>query len=446
MPSLQKLAKTAVRTATKWSYDGKFVFQGRIYDMKVRDDGQGAVVYQKSPKCLFVKDGDEWLFQAGSKAIFDAAMNHLKQNAAGRTATDPDDMRLQQGPAFHLKSDGTWGVENVPLSVTQDARFSGFLAIEGYWCVVFELGGEEWAQKAAGELPTDSPMAKLSTIARRIAGDMRHIGPGSYLHDEEYMKRVEEMREYLEQRIPHSEKLQALADADPTGDTMWDKWDFSFSAESNYDDWLRHGDLFFTRNDYPAQIRAAWAAPFSAYVSVPGDGFAVFTGESEQEVIDAVSGVEPTPFDAEGIGKSKAVQKMTEPETPRLKLVTSRVLEKIASRIARTRTASFYGIEVEEFNLVEYSDDPTDNTYPYGIIAGEFVFRMPSGKVIRIRGRSDSQNQGFNVVVDGKPFVVDQSTAPDGMIHFHDLDPDWPDDGLQVDDLIHEIAQSQQTS
>jgi len=298
--------------------------------MKVRDDGQGAVVYQKSPKCLFVKDGDEWLFQAGSKAIFDAAMNHLKQNVAGRTAmefpldytnddeymqevqhlrsylekkiphseeiqeivdekgseffwdkwdfsfsgvnnfsdwqvdkdivdsainqihraslspyscfvdlsgdsfavftgrseyelmeelsnvteetpftlesinqsraqktnperfkhmpkpvlssrvaTDPDDFRLQQGPAFHLKSDGTWGVEDAPLSVTQDARFSGFLAIEGYWCVVFELGGEEWAQKAAGELSM-AKLANLSATAKRhskIASRVAGLGP-----------------------------------------------------------------------------------------------------------------------------------------------------------------------------------------------------------------------------------------------------------------------------
>lgn len=285
----------SARQAAKYSYEGQFVFQGRTYDMKVRSDGQGAVVYQKSPKCLFARDGDEWLFQAGSKAVYDAAMKHLKRE---KTAADPDDLRLQEGTAFHLQPDGTWAVESAPPSVAQDARFSGFLAIEGYWCAVFELNGEEWAQKAAGEIP----MAKLSAIARRVAE----------VH---------------------------------TGETAMDRF------------------------------------------------------------------------------------------------------ERIASRIvgAKTRIAGLHGIEVEEFNLVEYSDDPTDDTYPYGIIAGEFVFRMPSGKVIRIRGRSDSQNQGFNVDVDGKPFVVDQSTAPDGMIHFHDLDPDWPDDGLQVDDLIHEIAQSQRT-
>ena len=152
----------ARRIAAKYSYEGQFVFQGRTYDMKVRNDGQGAVVYQKSPKCLFVKDGDEWLFQAGSKAVYDAAMKHLKRE---KTAADPDDLRLQEGPAFHLKPDGTWGVEDVPPSVARDARFSGFLAIEGYWCAVFELGGEEWAEKAAGEMPPET----LASVAQRVA-------------------------------------------------------------------------------------------------------------------------------------------------------------------------------------------------------------------------------------------------------------------------------------
>lgn len=59
-----------------------------------------------------------------------------------------DDARLQEGPAFHLKPDGTWGVEDVPPVVTQKARFSGFLTINGYRCMVFELEGQEWAQKA----------------------------------------------------------------------------------------------------------------------------------------------------------------------------------------------------------------------------------------------------------------------------------------------------------
>lgn len=88
--------------------------------------------------------------------------------ASSRTSADPDDMRLQPGPAFHLQPDGTWAVEDVTPVVAQDARFSGFLAIEGYWCAVFELNGEEWAQKVAGNMPEAEE--KLASIARRIAG------------------------------------------------------------------------------------------------------------------------------------------------------------------------------------------------------------------------------------------------------------------------------------
>jgi hypothetical protein len=158
-------AEIAVRVAAAWVFQGRFVFQGRTYDMKIRSDGQGAVVYQKSPKCLFAKDGDEWFLQAGSKTIFDAAMSHMKHQKVA--SEEHDNMRLQPGPAFHLQPDGTWAVEAVPPDVAKEARFSGFLAIEGYWCVVFELGGEAWAQKAAGDMPEAE--AKLASIARRIA-------------------------------------------------------------------------------------------------------------------------------------------------------------------------------------------------------------------------------------------------------------------------------------
>jgi hypothetical protein len=60
---------------------------------------------------------------------------------------DKDDLRLQVGPAFFLKPDGTWTVQSVSPSVAEKARFSGFLTIEGYKCVVFELNGKQWAQK-----------------------------------------------------------------------------------------------------------------------------------------------------------------------------------------------------------------------------------------------------------------------------------------------------------
>jgi hypothetical protein len=78
-------AEIAARIAAVWVYEGKFVFQGRTYDVKIRPDGQGAVVYQKSPKCLFAKDGDEWFLQAGSKTIFNAAIDHLGKTEFPRT-------------------------------------------------------------------------------------------------------------------------------------------------------------------------------------------------------------------------------------------------------------------------------------------------------------------------------------------------------------------------
>jgi hypothetical protein len=151
----------AQRIAAGWSYEGRFVFQGRTYDMKIRgSDNQAVVVYQKTGKCLFKKEGDEWLFQAGSKAIYDAAMKHLKHE---KIAADPDDLRLQEGTAFHLQPDGTWAVEDAPAAIVQDARFSGFLIIEGYQCVVFELNGEEWAQKMG---PIERIAIRISSIIR----------------------------------------------------------------------------------------------------------------------------------------------------------------------------------------------------------------------------------------------------------------------------------------
>ena len=91
----------------------------------------------------------------------------LTARVAHRIASDHDGMRLQLGPAFHLQPDGTWAVEAVPSDVVREARFSGFLAIEGYWCAVFDTGGQTWAQKAAGDIPEIE--TKLSSIARRVA-------------------------------------------------------------------------------------------------------------------------------------------------------------------------------------------------------------------------------------------------------------------------------------
>jgi hypothetical protein len=80
-----------------------------------------------------------------------------------KRASDVDEMRLQPGPAFHLQPDGTWAVEDAPSIVVQNARYSGRLTIEGYLCAVFELNGEEWAQK----------LGPIEQIASRIAGVLK---------------------------------------------------------------------------------------------------------------------------------------------------------------------------------------------------------------------------------------------------------------------------------
>lgn len=87
-----------------------------------------------------------------------------------KTAADPDDMRLQPGPAFSLQPDGIWTVDSVTPVVAQEARFSGFLTILGYVCAVFEVGGHQWAQKVAAATPEDVSVAsRIATIARRVA-------------------------------------------------------------------------------------------------------------------------------------------------------------------------------------------------------------------------------------------------------------------------------------
>jgi hypothetical protein len=182
--------RDVVAAARTCVHTGRFVFQGRTYDIKVWSDGTAVVLYQKSGKCVFKWDpltdglGQKWALYGGGKAIFDAAVKYLKPMLPGfpfaqvaevpKQAAGENEMRLRPGPGFRLQADGTWAVEAVPAAVTRDARFSGFLAIEGYWCAVFELEGEEWAQKAAGQVPPDSPMARMSAVACRVAGLQRN--------------------------------------------------------------------------------------------------------------------------------------------------------------------------------------------------------------------------------------------------------------------------------
>lgn len=117
----------------------------------------------------------------------------------------------------------------------------------------------------------------------------------------------------------------------------------------------------------------------------------------------------------------------------------SELVKRVAASWLRTATAGPYGIDVLQFDLVEGAASD-EQTYPYHILAGEFKFRLPSGKVLHVRGRSDSQNQGFSVDVDGVSFDVTPESAPDGMIYVADLDPGFEPGDLTVDDLIAEVA------
>lgn len=81
-----------------------------------------------------------------------------------RTAYEGDEFRLQPGVGFYLKDDGSWGVADIPDEIVQKARFSGYLTIQGYRCIVFEYNSQHWAQKATGTVAM-----KISRLARRIA-------------------------------------------------------------------------------------------------------------------------------------------------------------------------------------------------------------------------------------------------------------------------------------
>lgn len=86
---------------------------------------------------------------------------------APRVAYEGDEFRLQPGVGFYLKDDGNWGVADIPDEIVREARFSGYLTIQGYRCIVFEYAGQQWAQKATGTV------ASLERIAARIAGITR---------------------------------------------------------------------------------------------------------------------------------------------------------------------------------------------------------------------------------------------------------------------------------
>jgi hypothetical protein len=137
----------------------------------------------------------------------------------------------------------------------------------------------------------------LVRIALRISGDVipfeskatREIRK-KILKDQKWQQRVQEMMDYLKSNISYSEEHQKLADKNR--DNLWDKWAFSFDELNNYDGAEGKVDIWFDNNDYLGQIRRAKLDPVSTWVELrPGENsFAVFTADTEEELIELLSG------------------------------------------------------------------------------------------------------------------------------------------------------------
>ena len=66
---------------------------------------------------------------------------------------EESEVKLQPGVAFRLQPDGQWKPEKLPPEVLKEAKFSGYLTIQGYRCSVFETPDKnQWAQKSTGTL------------------------------------------------------------------------------------------------------------------------------------------------------------------------------------------------------------------------------------------------------------------------------------------------------
>ena len=62
---------------------------------------------------------------------------------------EESEAKLQPGVAFRLQPDGQWKPEKIPPEVLKEAKFSGYLTIQGYRCTVFETPDQnQWAQKS----------------------------------------------------------------------------------------------------------------------------------------------------------------------------------------------------------------------------------------------------------------------------------------------------------
>lgn len=86
-----------------------------------------------------------------------------------------DEPRLSPGKGFFLGPDGRWNVKDIPSKVVEEAEFSGYLTIQGYNCMVFEMPDKSmWAQKSTNTPAKDE--SKLSaTKPSDISRSLRNI-------------------------------------------------------------------------------------------------------------------------------------------------------------------------------------------------------------------------------------------------------------------------------
>src|SRR5690606_6031074 len=66
-----------------------------------------------------------------------------------KMAVYADEPGLSSGKGFFLEPGGRWAIKDIPEDVVEEAQFSGYLTIQGYNSVVFEMpNGQMWAQKS----------------------------------------------------------------------------------------------------------------------------------------------------------------------------------------------------------------------------------------------------------------------------------------------------------
>jgi hypothetical protein len=80
-------------------------------------------------------------------------------------ADDKSEAKLQPGVAFRLQPDGQWKPEKIPPEAIKEAKFSGYLTIQGYRCTVFETPDKNRT--------TSTVAARATTRSRKPASDCK---------------------------------------------------------------------------------------------------------------------------------------------------------------------------------------------------------------------------------------------------------------------------------